>query len=161
MPTPVIAVIGAGRLSEDDELLTAAETIGAELARAGATVVCGGLGGVMAAAARGAREAGGLVVGILPGADRSDANAHLSVAVATGLGEARNTIVVRTADAVIAVGGAYGTLSEIGFALKIGCPVVGYRTWELARGGVADTAITVVDSPQAAVAAALEAAGAS
>ena len=96
-------------------------------------VVCGGLSGVMEAACRGAHEAGGTTVGILPGADRSAANPWVDVAVPTGLGEARNALVVRAADAVLAVGGEYGTLSEIAFALKAGKPVVGVGTWELGR----------------------------
>ena len=122
---PVVAVVGAGRATPEDE--TAAHRIGLGLARAGATLVCGGLGGVMAAACAGAREADGTTIGILPGTDRRDANPHVTVAVPTGLGEARNALVVRAADAVVAVGGAYGTLSEIAFALKAGVPVVGLQ----------------------------------
>jgi uncharacterized protein (TIGR00725 family) len=94
-------------------------------------LVCGGLGGVMEAACRGARSEGGTAVGILPGLDRGAANQHVSVAVATGLGEARNALVVRAADALIAVGGAYGTLAEIALALKGGKAVVGLGTWEI------------------------------
>jgi uncharacterized protein (TIGR00725 family) len=108
-----------------------AEEVGRLLARRGAVVVCGGLGGVMEAACRGARSEGGVAVGILPGLDRGAANPHVSVAVATGLGEARNALVVRAADALIAVGGAYGTLSEIALALKAGKPVIGLGTWEI------------------------------
>jgi uncharacterized protein (TIGR00725 family) len=89
------------------------------------------MGGVMEAACRGARAAGGLTVGILQGSDRSEGNPFLSVAVATGLGEARNLTIIRTADALIAVGGSYGTLSEIGFALKMGKRVVGLETWDI------------------------------
>ena len=89
----------------------------------------------MEAACRGARAAGGTTVGLLPGNDRRDANPHVEVAIPTGMGELRNGLIVRAADAVIAVGGEYGTLSEIGFALKIGRPVVGLGTWELAQGG--------------------------
>jgi uncharacterized protein (TIGR00725 family) len=108
-----------------------AEEVGRLLARRGAVVVSGGLGGVMEAACRGARSEGGVAVGILPGLDRGAANPHVSVAVATGLGEARNALVVRAADALIAVGGAYGTLSEIALALKAGKPVIGLGTWEI------------------------------
>ena len=108
-----------------------AEEVGRLLAQRGAVVVCGGLGGVMEAACRGARDAGGTTVGILPGLDRGAANPHVSVAVPTGLGEARNALVVRAADALIAVGGAYGTLSEIALALKAGKPVIGLGTWEI------------------------------
>src|SRR5688572_30715202 len=118
----VVAVIGAGRDATPADL-AAAEAVGAGLAQAGATLVCGGLGGVMAAAAKGAMTAGGTVIGLLPGDDRAEANPHLSIAIPTGLGEVRNVLVVRSADAVIAIGGGYGTLSEIGFALKLGRPV--------------------------------------
>ena len=114
------------------------------LARRRAVLVCGGLGGVMEAACRGARSEGGTTVGILPGLDRAAANPHVSVAVATGLGEARNALVVRAADALIAVGGAYGTLSEIALALKGGKPVIGLRTWEIEgveRAGGAEAAV--------------------
>ena len=149
-----IAVVGAGRDATAKQLADAQE-VGRRLAAAGATVVCGGLGGVMDAAARGAAQAGGIVVGILPGTDRAAANPHLTVAIPTGLGEARNTIVVRCADAVVAVGGEYGTLSEIGFALKLGIPVVGIGTWELRRGGRIDDAIQVASDAAEAVAAAL------
>jgi uncharacterized protein (TIGR00725 family) len=94
-------------------------------------VVCGGLGGVMEAACRGAKDAGGTTVGILPGSDRAAANPFVDVAIPTGLGEARNALVVRAADALIAVGGGYGTLSEIALALKAGKPVVGVGTWDI------------------------------
>lgn len=124
-----VAVVGAGEAT--DEQVAAAEVVGATLAAAGAVVVCGGLGGVMAAACRGARSAGGTTVGILPGTSRADANEWVDVAIPTGLGEGRNAIVVRDVDAVVAVGGAYGTLSEIALALRAGVPVVGWRTWEL------------------------------
>jgi uncharacterized protein (TIGR00725 family) len=134
----------------------AAEEVGRLLAEGGAILVCGGLGGVMEAACRGARSAGGLTLGILPGRDRREANRYVEVAVATGLGEARNALVVRSADAVVAVGGAYGTLSEIALALKGGTPVVGLGTWELARGGVADTGVIRADSAAEAARTALD-----
>lgn len=111
--------------------MAAAETVGRGLAESGAIVVCGGLGGVMEAACRGAREAGGTAVGILPGTERSAANRWVDVAIPTGLGEARNALVVRAADVLIAVGGAYGTLSEVALALKAGKPVIGVSTWRL------------------------------
>jgi uncharacterized protein (TIGR00725 family) len=139
---PYIAVVGAGEANV--ELSAFAEEVGRLLAARGAVVVCGGLGGVMEAVARGAAGAGGTVVGLLPGADRAAANPHLTVALPTGLGEMRNPLVVRAADAVIAVGGAYGTLSEIAFALRTGTPVVGFRTWDL------EDVVTVAD-PAAAV----------
>jgi uncharacterized protein (TIGR00725 family) len=125
-----------------------AEEVGRLLARRGAVVVCGGLGGVMEAACRGARSEHGVAVGILPGLDRRAANPHVSVAVATGLGEARNALVVRAADALIAVGGAYGTLSEIALALKAGKRVIGLGTWEI-------EGVKRADGPEAAVEAAL------
>jgi uncharacterized protein (TIGR00725 family) len=102
------------------------------LARRGAVLVCGGLGGVMEAACRGARSEGGVAVGILPGSDRRSANEFVSVAIPTGLGEARNALVVRAADVLIAVGGGYGTLSEVALALKSGRRVVGLGTWDVA-----------------------------
>ena len=147
--TTYIAVVGAGEPNRETD--QAAEEVGRALARARAVVVCGGLGGVMEAACRGARAEGGTTVGILPGTTRDDANSYLSVAVATGLGEARNVLVVRAADAVIAVGGEFGTLSEIAFALKIGTPVIGFGTWELARAGEPVEAIVAAPSPAAAV----------
>ena len=155
MAAITIAVVGAGRDATTEQLADAHE-VGRLLAAAGATVVCGGLGGVMEAAARGASEGGGTTVGILPGSDRAAANPYLTVAIPTGLREARNTIVVRSADAVIAVGGEYGTLSEIGFALKLGIPVIGLGTWELRRGGRTDTGVQVTADPADAVSAALQ-----
>lgn len=124
-----VAVVGPGDASAQQT--AAAEQIGRGLAERGATLVCGGLGGVMAAACRGTAAANGVAVGILPGSDRSAANPWVSVAIPTGLGELRNGLVVRAADAVIAVGGAHGTLSEIALALKTGVPVVGLGTWDI------------------------------
>ncbi|MFN2617527.1 MAG: TIGR00725 family protein [Thermoleophilaceae bacterium] len=121
--------MGAGDARPEQERL--AEEVGRRLAQAGAAVVSGGLGGVMEAACRGAREAGGTTVGILPGLDRSAANPFVEVALPTGLGEARNALVVRAADALVAVGGGYGTLSEIALALKGGKPVIGLGSWEI------------------------------
>jgi uncharacterized protein (TIGR00725 family) len=144
-----VAVVGPGDAPPDAE--AAAEAVGAGLARAGAVVVCGGRGGAMEAACRGARAEGGTTVGILPGADRAEANPYVDIAIPTGLGELRNGLVVRAADAVIAVAGEYGTLSEIGFALKTGKPVVGLGTWELARGGEPDAGIVVASDPAEAV----------
>lgn len=128
-----VAVVGSGVAPAG--VLADAEEVGRALGEAGAVVVCGGLGGVMEAACRGAREAGGLTVGILPGADRRAANPWVSVALPTGMGEARDALVARAADAVIAVGGEFGTLAEIALALTAGTPVVGLGTWELARDG--------------------------
>lgn len=125
-----IAVIGAGD-AHDDPVTGAAEEVGRLLAEGGAVLVCGGLGGVMAAACRGARRAGGLTVGILPGADPRAANRWVEVVIPSGMGEARNALVVRAGRAVIAVGGGHGTLSEIALALKAGTPVVGISTWDI------------------------------
>jgi hypothetical protein len=157
---PVVAVIGAGDLADDHELVRAATTVGRALARRGVVVVCGGLGGVMAGACRGAAEAGGMTVGILPGRRRAAANPWVQVAVATGLGEARNAVVAATADAVVAVGGEYGTLSEIALALKAGTPVVGYRTWQLGREAGPATDIVPAATPEDAADLAADLAGA-
>ncbi len=124
---PVIAVVGAGEAP--DEVLELARQAGAEIAARGAVLVCGGRGGIMAAAARGARERGGHTIGVLPGYDAGEANPDIEFAVATGMGQARNAIVVATADAVIAMRGEGGTLSEIGLALKLGRPVVALQSW--------------------------------
>jgi len=126
---PYVAVIGASRATPELEAL--AEAVGAGLGRAGAIVVCGGGPGVMAAASRGAAGEGATVVGILPGADRGHANPWVSVALPTGVGDLRNGLIVRACDVAIAVGGAYGTLSEIALALAQDVPVVGLRTWEI------------------------------
>jgi len=149
-----IAVIGGGHATEEE--CAVAEEVGRLIAEAGAVVVCGGLGGVMEAACRGATSAGGTTIGILPGTDRSAANDHVEVAIATGMGEARNVIVVATADAVVAVGGEFGTLSEIALALKAGKAVIGLRSWELSRRGAPVGGVTPAADPQEAVALALE-----
>jgi uncharacterized protein (TIGR00725 family) len=152
-----IAVIGDAHCDEATYRL--AEAVGRELARRGAVVVCGGLTGVMEAACKGAQAVGGLTVGILPGADRKDANPYVDVPIVTGMDQARNVIVVRSAQAVVAVGGWYGTLSEIGHALKLGLPVVGLETWELAKGGQAVPAIAVARTPTEAAEKAIALAG--
>lgn len=154
---PYIAVCGPGQANEQE--VAWAEEVGRLVAQAGAVLVCGGLGGVMDAAARGAKAGGGVSIGILPGEERHEAGRHLTVAVPTGLGEARNALVVRAADAVIAISGEFGTLSEIALALKMGKPVVGLSTWELSKGGRPVDAIVRADSPEEAVRAALRAAG--
>ena len=152
-----ISVIGAA--NSDQETARLAEEVGKLIAEKGAVLVCGGLGGVMTAVSKGAREAGGVTVGILPGTDRTEANPHLTIALATGLGYARNALVVQAGDAVIAVGGEFGTLSEIGFALQFGKPVIGLNTWELNRKGLKDS-IVAVKSPKEAVEKAFQLAGA-
>ena len=153
-----IAVIGPSRASP--EIAEAAFQVGELIAGGGAILVCGGGAGAMEAACRGARSAGGTTVGILPGPTREDANPFVDIAIPTGMGEARNALVVRAADAVIAVGGGVGTLSEIGLALKMGRPVIGLRTWEVAPTAedAVEMAIERVESPEAAARAALAAA---
>jgi len=149
-----VAVVGPGSATADEE--AAAQAVGAAVGEADAVLVCGGRGGAMEAACRGARDSGGTTVGLLPGLDRAEANEFVDIAIPTGLGELRNGLVVRAADAVVAVAGEYGTLSEVGFALKAGKPVVGLGTWELRRAGEVDPGIEVVEDPAAAVARALE-----
>jgi uncharacterized protein (TIGR00725 family) len=122
---PIVAVIGGSECSPQEAAI--AEEVGRRLAAAGAIVLCGGLDGVMEAVARGARGAGGVTVGILPGSDPRDANVYIDVPLATGMGEMRNALIVRAAGAIIAIGGAYGTLSEVALALRIGTPIVGLR----------------------------------
>ncbi len=153
-----VAVCGPGTATP--EVAAQADEVGRLLARAGAVLVCGGMGGAMDAAARGAAAEGGTVVGILPDATRAGACEHLTVAIPTGLGDLRNGLVVRAADALIAVGGEFGTLSEIALARKAGVPVVGLGTWQLARAGriVAD-GIVRARTPAEAVDAALHLAG--
>ena len=152
----IISVIGEGNATPD--IAAQAEQVGRELAKRGAMVACGGLGGVMEAVCKGAKSAGGTTIGILPGDDPSAANRWVDIPICTGLGYARNVIVVKTGRAVIAVGGAYGTLSEIGHALGENIPVVGLNTWTMARRGETDTSIEVVTDASAAVDAAFEAA---
>jgi uncharacterized protein (TIGR00725 family) len=152
---PVVAVVGGGRCSPHEADL--AEAVGRHLAEAGATLICGGLGGVMAAACRGAKAAGGLTIGVLPGFSATGANPDVDIPVVTGLGEARNLIIVRTASAVVAVGGEFGTLSEIAFALKLGRPVVGLGTWELNKADQLSDPIIRAATPPDAVRLALNA----
>jgi len=134
-----IGVVGGGQGSSP--VLGLAEEVGARIAAAGAILVCGGLGGVMEASARGARNGGGLTVGVLPGSEHGDANPFIDVRIVTNLGEARNVVVVRSSHAMIALPGEYGTLSEVALALKIGVPVVGLGSWTQFQGvGSANTA---------------------
>jgi uncharacterized protein (TIGR00725 family) len=149
-----IAVCGPGRDATDGSL-AAAEDAGAAIADAGAVLVCGGLGGVMEAACRGARSRGGETVGLLPGLDREDANGWVRIAIPTGLGEARNALIVRAADALVAIGGGWGTLSEIALALRRGIPVVGVGTWDPVRGGEPVAGIVAATDGADAVATAL------
>jgi len=158
MRDTVVAVIGQGAPESGAEV-AAAEAVGAGLARAGAALVTGGMGGVMAAASRGARRLGGRVIAVVPGADRREARAPADAVVASGVGEARDLAVVASADAVIAIGGGWGTLAEIGLARKLGRPVVLLRSWELRPPGGGDAPGCLnAETPEQAVALALEAA---
>jgi uncharacterized protein (TIGR00725 family) len=145
--------VGGGEA--DADTLAVAQDVGQQLAKRGAVVLCGGLGGVMEAACRGAKLEGGTTVGILPSEHRQHANEYVDIAIATGMGEARNALVVRAADVLIAIDGEFGTLSEIALALRTGKPVVGIETWELTIGGEVMDAILRVHDPAAAVEAAL------
>ena len=144
---PWVAVCGPGEASAPE--LALAEDVGGLIAEAGAVLVCGGLGGVMEAACRGARSRGGMTVGLLPGDRREDANGWVQLALPTGLGEVRNALIVRAADAVIAIGGGWGTLSEIALARRRGVTVVGLGTWELDREGL-DGMVRAESAAQAA-----------
>ncbi len=152
----IISVIGSSAATAEQADL--AWEVGRLLASRGATVACGGLGGVMEAVCGGARSAGGTTVGVLPGSDPSIANVHVDIPVCTGIGYARNVIVVKTGGSVIAIGGAFGTLSEIGHALAEGVPVVGLDTWEISQPGVLGDPIRRARDPEEAVELALAAA---
>lgn len=140
----IIGVIGGGRCAPEIERL--AEEVGSEIAKRDAMLICGGLGGVMQAACRGAKQENGTTIGVLPGASKADANPFVDIPIATGISEARNIIIVRSSDAVIAIDGQYGTLSEISFCLIFGVPVVGLQTWDV------DASIIKAENPEAAVA---------
>ncbi|MCK5653713.1 MAG: TIGR00725 family protein [Dehalococcoidia bacterium] len=152
-----ITVIGASDCSAEETRL--AEEVGRELARRGATLICGGLEGVMEAACRGAASQGGITIGILPGDSRKDANPYVRVPIVTGMGYTRNAIVAKSGQAVIAIGGSYGTLSEIAYALQDDIPVIGLGTWSLAREGVVDKSIIIAQNPVDAVEKALSSIG--
>jgi len=145
----LIAVIGGGQCSPEETRL--AEEVGQELARRGVILVCGGLSGVMEAACKGATSAGGTTVGILPGDNRYEANSYVHIPIVTGLGYARNIIVVKSAQAVIAINGSYGTLSEIAHALQNGIPVVGLNTWSFSVKGEQDNSVILAQDAQEAV----------
>jgi len=151
-----ISVIGENDPSP--RLAALAEAVGAEIAAAGAVLICGGLGGAMEAACRGAHSRGGVTIGILPGSRHGEANPYVTYAIPTGLGHARNLLVARSAHAVIAVGGKYGTLSEIAFAKIEGTPVIGLETWDLRRAGQEEVPIQQARDAKEAVALALAAA---
>jgi uncharacterized protein (TIGR00725 family) len=153
---PIVAVVGAGDCTGRPQEEEVAEAVGHALAEAGAILICGGRGGVMAAACRGAKSAGGLTIGVLPGNSAAEANPYVDIPIVTGMGEARNVIIVRTSHAVIAVGGEFGTLSEVAFALKLGRPVIGLGTWELSKEGHPVQVILRACTPAEAVQLALD-----
>ncbi|MDD5593900.1 MAG: TIGR00725 family protein [Candidatus Margulisbacteria bacterium] len=145
-----IAVVGESHASP--EIAKLAEEVGAEIAKAGAVLVCGGLKGVMEAAGKGAKSAGGTTIGILPGSRREDANPYIDYPIITGIGYARNKLVIKTGHVVIAVGGSYGTLSEIAFALGYKIPVVGLNTWQMIHhNGQMDKEVHRVNTAKEAV----------
>ncbi len=149
-----IGVIGGGEVPS--QVAEQAEETGREIARRGAVLVCGGLGGVMEAACKGASDEGGLTIGILPGDNRLAANPYVKIPIVTGIGHARNVAVVKSSQAIIAIDGSYGTLSEIGHALQSGIPVIGLNTWSLSIDRRIDDGIIPADSPKDAVDKAIE-----
>ena len=153
-----ISVIGAGSAELAEQLLSDAEAVGRGIAEADAVLVCGGRTGVMEAASRGAAEAGGTVIGVLPTTDPADANPHVTHTIATGIGHARNLAVVASGDAVIAIGGEWGTLSEIAFARRLERPVIAIGSWTLDESSDLETGITKAENGEEAVRAALAAA---
>ena len=152
---PIIGVIG-GASTASPEGLTLAEEVGFLIARADAVLICGGLNGVMSAAAKGAKRGGGLTVGVLPTGNKADANVHIDVPIATAMNTARNLIIVRTADALIAINGSFGTLSEMAHAFDQGKAVFALRTWPLDKAGVDDSLYVRVGTPREAVDRAIE-----
>jgi uncharacterized protein (TIGR00725 family) len=150
----LIAVIGGSEPSPEEARL--AEEVGRELARRGAILICGGLSGVMEAACRGAVSEGGLTIGVLPGDTPDTANPYVRIPIVSGIGYARNVAVVKSARAVIAIGGSYGTLTEIAYARQSDIPVIGLQTWVISRNGQLDDSIIVVDDPVKAVDIALD-----
>jgi uncharacterized protein (TIGR00725 family) len=155
---PAIRIAVCGGNEPDESHVPLAEAVGALLADAGAVVVCGGLGGLMEAAARGASARGGVTIGVLPGRDARDANGYITLPLPTGMGEMRNMLVVRFAEAVIAIAGEWGTMSEISFAMKIGRPVVMLQP-TIGRGLPVDVAASPQDAVQRALAAARDGRG--
>jgi len=149
-----ISVIGAGICDQATE--DQAEEVGRLTARAGAVLICGGMGGVMEAASRGAKSEGGVTIGVLPGLDRADGNHWLDYSLCTGIGHARNLTVAASADVLIAIGGEFGTLSEIGLGLKCGRRVVLLGSWDVSRNGQVPEDLLTADSPTQALLLALE-----
>jgi len=154
MDKKFIAVIGGGQCSKEETRL--AEEVGRQLAKRGAILVCGGLGGIMEAACKGASLEGGTTIGILPGDRSQTANPYVQIPIVTAMGYARNVAVVKSAQAVIAIGGSYGTLSEISHALQSDIPVIGLNTWSLSRNNQQDKSIIPAQSPTEAVDKALD-----
>ena len=152
---PIIGVIGGGSTASADGLALA-EEVGFLIARADAVLICGGLNGVMEASAKGAKRGGGLTIGVLPTGNKADANSHIDLPIATAMSTARNLIIVRTADAIIAVNGSYGTLSEMAHAFDLGKTVFGLRTWPMEKAGVEAKLFVSVATPREAVERALE-----
>lgn len=152
---PIIGVIGGGTTASADGVKLA-EEVGFLIARADAILICGGLNGVMEASAKGARRGGGLTIGVLPTGNKADANPYIDLPIATALSTARNLIIVRTADAIIAVNGSYGTLSEMAHAFDLGKTVFALRTWPMEKAGVDPKLFVPVSSPREAVDRALE-----
>jgi len=148
-----IGVLGPHTIDSEERELGLA--VGREIARCGALLLCGGLDGMMSAAAEGAKQVGGATIGILPGEAAASANTYIDIAIPTALGTYRNALLVRACDAVIAVRGSYGTLSEIAFALRLGVPVVGLQTWSLLRDGLFDEGIQTAQTASEAVALAI------
>jgi len=145
-----ITVVGESQAST--EIMKLAEEVGSEIAKAGAVLICGGLKGVMEHAAKGAKSAGGTTIGILPGSKREEANPYIDYPIITGIGYARNKLVVKTGHVVIAIGGSYGTLSEIAFALGYEIPVVGLKTWQfIHHSGQLDNKVNYAKTPKEAV----------
>ncbi|MGQ0792946.1 MAG: TIGR00725 family protein [Deltaproteobacteria bacterium] len=138
-----IGVIGIAKASPEE--LSTAEEVGSEIAKRGCVLISGGLGGVMLAACRGAKSQGGITVGIIPGGSKAGANRYVDIPVVTAMSHARNVIIVRSCDALVAVGGSWGTLSEIAFAMKLRIPVVGIKTWEVSSD------IKMAQTPEEAV----------
>ena len=145
----IIAVIGGSQCSKEEAKI--AEEVGRQLARQGAILVCGGLSGVMEAACKGASSEGGVTIGILPGESRQSANPYVQIPIVTGVGYARNITVVKSAQAVIAIDGNYGTLSEISHALQSGIPVIGLNTWAISRNSKQDDSIMPAQNAAEAV----------
>ncbi len=147
---PVIGVIGGGSTASP-EGLALAEEVGFLIARADAALICGGLNGVMEASAKGAKRGGGLTIGVLPTGNKADANPYIDLPIATAMSTARNLIIVRTADAVIAVNGSFGTLSEMAHAFDLGKPVFALHTWPMEKAGVDAKLFVRVETPREAV----------